>query len=98
LTIKDAKWNAKDRQVKGRSNTVTGEKVSWSKLSNADIPQIYEFRKQGMTQKAIASLYGVSRQAIGNIFLGRSWNSIKPKGEKTDVPKESFNRSTARHA
>lgn len=96
LKLANAKWNAQDRNKKGRGNTLAGERVSWSKLSNADIPQIIELRRQGLTHKQIADKYGVSRQAIGKIFEGKQWLSVSqlpphPNAYKTLTPRRIHN-------
>lgn len=77
LHVASQQWNAQDRNAKGRANTPLGENNGHAKLSNADIPRIYSLKEQGRTQKSIAQEYGVCRQAIGNIFLGRSWKSVQ---------------------
>ena len=77
LKVANQQWNSEDRNTKGRANTPLGQDNGHAKLLNSDIPRIYSLKEQGKTQKSIAQEYGVSRQAIGNIFLKRSWKSVQ---------------------
>lgn len=66
--------NAEDRHLHGTH--ASGEKNPGSKLRNADVPKIRELRRQGMTQKRIGEMFGVSRAVIGDIESGRRWADI----------------------
>lgn len=48
-----------------------------SKLTQQQVDQIRELKKQGKTNKEIAALYNVSSTTIGAIISGRSWKAQK---------------------
>jgi HNH endonuclease len=47
------------------------------KLNEIDIPEIRKRLENGETQLSIAKIYGVKRQTIGDIKLGRKWAWLK---------------------
>jgi hypothetical protein len=62
------KSNFKPRQ--GRDN-------GSAKLTEADIPKIFEARQRGLFQYQIAELFGVSQPTIGNILRGKNWRHLR---------------------
>ena len=54
-----------------------GSKNPMSKLTQQQVDQIRELKKQGKTNKEIAALYNVSSTTIGAIISGRSWKAQK---------------------
>lgn len=54
-----------------------GENHSRAKLKNTDIPVIRALRRQGFSQQAISSQFGVSQVAIGRILLGHTWKYVE---------------------
>lgn len=53
-----------------------GDRHPGAKLTSLDIPEIREKRRSGKTIRLIAQEYGVSCNAILQIFRGRSWAHI----------------------
>ena len=60
-----------DRIRDGTSNR--GERCGTSKLTEADIHKIRDMKSNGILQKEIAALYGVSKAQISNIVRGKRW-------------------------
>lgn len=44
------------------------------KLTHSQVDEIRNLRQHGMTLRAIANKYGVSRPSIGNIIKGKTWS------------------------
>lgn len=57
----------------------SGEDCRLSKLSSADVQQIRSKLNDGCSQEELSKQYGVSRDAILNIKLGRRWGSLPSK-------------------
>lgn len=55
---------------------VWGEKVSWAKLTNAQVLSIRQLLADGMTQAAIARQFGVAPATIRNIKFGTAWKRL----------------------
>ena len=53
--------------------TGQGEKNGRAKLKEADIHKIRDMKSNGILQKEIAALYGVSKAQISNIVRGKRW-------------------------
>jgi len=54
---------------------IKGEKHGRSKLTRACVERI-KYGHQGMTQKEIAKIYGITQTQVSRIRLGRLWNHI----------------------
>lgn len=66
--------NQADRREHGTH--IRGERQWQAKLTLSDVVEIK--KKQGLeSQRALANRFGVSRQAIRNIFSGRSWSHVE---------------------
>jgi hypothetical protein len=65
--------NQKDKADRGR---VKGEKNPKAKLTDFDIPTIFELLHHGFAPKAIAEMYHVSHDAIKDIKNRRRWTHI----------------------
>lgn len=70
-TIKD---NVKDMNSKGRH--AKGEKDPMAKITESDVLKIYELRKGGMSQRAIAELFNISGTQVSNICAGKNWTHL----------------------
>lgn len=57
--------------------SATGSNNGQSKLTEKDIPVIFEMRRTGMKHKDIGSKFGVSRSIIGAILQGKRWSHVK---------------------
>lgn len=66
--------NTADKARHGR--VIQGEAHHLSKLRSADIPIIRKLLKQGIGQREIAKMYGVSQLPIFDISKGKSWKSV----------------------
>lgn len=65
-----------------------------TKLSDADISNIYKLRETGLRQREIAEQYGVTTQCINHILRGKSWGHLgnpvltaDNRGENTGIAK-----------
>lgn len=74
--------NMKDKAKKGRcpgwgGEVLRGSKNPRAKLKEEDIPVIKEMHhKEGISQSAIARLYGVASPTISSIILGNKWRHV----------------------
>lgn len=67
--------NAKDRDIRNRG--AKGEKASKAKLTEPQVLEILKsVRSLGLTHKAAADKYGVSKRAVTMIVTGQSWNEV----------------------
>lgn len=73
LSWKTARQNETDKREHGRS--LQGERHHQHKLTEEEVRFIRA--PHGITDKALADRYGVSRTAIGNARRGKSWSHIQ---------------------
>jgi hypothetical protein len=73
--------NMRDMIEKGRDRQVYGEMKSNCKLSDEQIEEIFQRRKEGMTHRAIANLYGVKRETVRDI-LSRRHRKVRTDGRE----------------
>lgn len=59
-------------------NRPTGERIGTSKLTGHQVKEVLARLKSGITQRKLASEYGVSQSVISDIARGVSWRSISP--------------------
>lgn len=71
-----ASENGKHAYTTGLSRCRGGEDAGNAKLKNSDIPTIRKMITSGMRQIDIAKQYGVTRESITSIKMGRNWKSI----------------------
>lgn len=64
--------NVLDRVNKGRS--ARGKNNGRTRLNQKDVKKIKALRSRGMTESAIAKMFGVGRSTISNILHNRTWN------------------------
>lgn len=70
--------NVRDRNKKGRDNPRTGRTHHDAKLDEEKVRHIREVLvPQGLSRSAIAKMYGVSKPAIKQVALGRTWKHVK---------------------
>ena len=67
--------NNADKMAKGRDYDKQGEHNPRAKLTLQDVEAIKKLRRCGMTQQAIADLFGVCQVNISSICLGKNWKS-----------------------
>ena len=80
LWLGDHKKNMEDKAIKGRSKNVpTGfaHKRPMAKLSDDQVIEIKRLLQRGYRACDIASDFGVSRCAISDINVGKTWTHIK---------------------
>lgn len=53
-----------------------GERHPLAKLRESDVLDIRELAKRGVSQRAIAEKYGVSRSAVSNVLYGLRWKAV----------------------
>ena len=68
--------NNRDRERKGRSAPVQLERHPNTKLTNAQVLEIYRRSHEGSALVVLATEYGVSASVIGEIKQGRSWSAL----------------------
>jgi hypothetical protein len=68
--------NYSDMKSKGRGNHPHGESFSCSKLTENQVIEIIEHLSNGMSQRKIASMYGVGKTTIAKIHQSKTWNHI----------------------
>lgn len=74
LRIGSRRENSLEMVERGRSQK--GESHSGAILTEDAIKAIFACRQAGLTQKRIATAFGVSRQEIGLILAGKRWGHI----------------------
>lgn len=67
--------NIKDCVAKGRH--AKGSVNGHAKLSEIDIPKIFELFNQGKSSDQIGEFFGVSRTAINHVRAGRTWRHVR---------------------
>lgn len=85
--------NMRDKIAKGRAScgekhsvatklkTPRGSRNAAAKLTEADIPQVLHLANKGETQRNIAARFGVTKNAIGQILRGESWQHVTLRKE-----------------
>ncbi len=72
--------NATDCSQKGRivsrGRRAVGEAVARAKLKDSNIIRIREMHKEGLSHRDIATWFGVSHRAIGDILTGKTWRHV----------------------
>lgn len=78
LWLGTGKENQQDCIRKGRKHTTDqrGEKNHAAILDNAKAKQIIELIAEGMSNKEIAAIFGVTHSAVSLIRLGKSWRHL----------------------
>lgn len=67
--------NMRDRDVKGRQRPARGAKNGMAKLSESRVAAIRRLKREGRSQRAIATRFGVSHSTVGDILRGQSWRT-----------------------
>ncbi|URY99500.1 HNH homing endonuclease [Escherichia phage HC13] len=76
LTVGTQRDNLQDMRNKGRGVNpphVPGEKCGMSKLTNTKVKEI---RSSSLTQRQLATIYGVSQPTIGKILRRETWRHV----------------------
>lgn len=81
--------NNRDRANKGRTKAnvgqtmklhperrARGERQGSAKLTEADVKEIRELYSGGLSQRILATMFGVSKTCIGEIARGENWRHI----------------------
>lgn len=68
--------NAADKVARGRCNPARGNEKSNAKLTPEKVTEIRILLSQGMSQRSIAPLFGVSATVIGRIANGTMWSHV----------------------
>ena len=77
--------NNHDREKKGRSVYVRGERQGSAKLTVRNIHTIRQMLRGGVSRRVIANKYGVAQCTIGDINTGRKWGWLKEDGEDNET-------------
>lgn len=68
--------NNADRHSKGRSGAPHGEKSSFARFRDDQIPYVCALLKAGLSQSDVARAYGVHKGTISHIARGGTWGHI----------------------
>lgn len=69
--------NLKDMAAKDRS--AFGEKSGQAKLTEDDVVTIYQLYAEGLLQREIGDMYGITQTAVGLIVNGKRWVRLYKK-------------------
>lgn len=58
---------------KAQINPNPGSRNGRAKLSESDIPKIFALRESGMSQFAIANIFGIDQTTVSRILLKKAW-------------------------
>jgi hypothetical protein len=70
--------NNRHKQIHGTEHR--GSKRVNAKLSESDIPTMFQLRRQGVGVKRLAKRFGVCRRQISQIFAGTAWAHVSREG------------------
>lgn len=69
--------NTQDKMAKGRAGTKRGEALPQARLTSEDVVNIRQrYASGGMSQRALAREFGVSRSAVCDILRRRRWRHV----------------------
>lgn len=70
-----ASENQKHAFKTGLQKARKGESSNFAKLTEEDVKQVFELRKQGLLQREIAEIVGCTPSNISAILRGKSWKA-----------------------
>lgn len=70
-----ASENQKHAFKTGLQKARKGESSNFAKLTEDDVKQVFELRKQGLLQREIAEIVGCTSSNISAILRGKSWKA-----------------------
>lgn len=70
-----ASENQKHAFKTGLHKARKGESSNFAKLTEEDVRQVFELRKQGLLQREIAEIVGCTSSNISAILRGKSWKA-----------------------
>lgn len=70
-----ASENQKHAFKTGLQKARKGESSNFAKLTEKDVNQVFELRKQGLLQREIAEIVGCTSSNISAILRGKSWKA-----------------------
>ena len=76
LYLGTPKDNAADRKRRGRGQRLRGMLNGRAKLSREDVQRIRDLRRNGVAQRRVASIVGISRSMVQFIEHGKNWTHI----------------------
>ena len=79
------KENVADMDAKGRRGFLLSENHPKAKLTEKDVIEARELRKQGFSYYRLAKMYGVYRETMRRAVLGKTWRHMSENRQK---PKE----------
>ena len=53
-----------------------GTKIHLAKLTEGDIPKIYQLREEGLSQEAIGKIVGVNQTKISDVLNNKTWRHV----------------------
>lgn len=76
LELGTKKDNARDRDIRGRANTLKGEQHGNSKLTELHIKSIRALDSTGMSLKEVSEIFGISPSTAGKIVSRQAWKHV----------------------
>lgn len=76
LFIGSAQENMDDKTSKGRHKCPKGEEQWKAKLTEDSVREIRRMHAEGVTQRAIAKLFGVTFNAVWDVVHRKNWKSV----------------------
>lgn len=77
LYLGTPKDNARDRDERGRANTVRGSSHALAKLTERDVLEIRARADARETYASIAVRFGVTRENIGSVVNRKTWKHVE---------------------
>lgn len=68
--------NNRDRANKKRNNHTFGELHPSAKINSADVVEIRKMAEQGVRQRDIATLYGITQHSVWSIIHRKTWQHV----------------------
>ena len=78
------KENVADMDAKGRRGFVLSENHPKAKLTEKDVIEARELRKQGFSYYRLAKMYGVYRETMRRAVLGKTWRHMSENRQKPE--------------
>ena len=78
------KDNVADMDAKGRRGFVLSENHPKAKLTEKDVIEARELRKQGFSYYKLAKMYGVYRETMRRAVLGKTWQHMSENRQKPE--------------
>jgi transcriptional regulator with XRE-family HTH domain len=82
--------NQADRKRHGTYHT--GSQMPWAKLTEADVVEMRQLRRDGIGRDDIARRFGVAPTHVSKVLLGKMWQHVTLSPEERESLKRATNR------